>query len=368
MRSNPFYFEIKDVMTQFVAAFNNIIINRHDKSKNVRSRVHVRYVYAPKQRVVHDLSNKARHLTLPVVAVNITGVSRDSSRVFNKLEGSYFSGEERHRSSPKSDKSKDTYHMLQPVPVNISVSMSIMARYQTDIEQIISNFVPYCDPYIVISWKVPKGFTYYDQEIRTEIEWDGNLSMDYPDSISGTDPYRLSADTTFTIKAWLFKKHQETIQNIYKITTNITPVSEKEDFSFTLPFYDGITERSYIEGLGPPLTAAPYITHVGDDDKTQNKVVLGYNMSETSSVYISCNSINQLSGERVELFESENLNTLYPPFTGVSVDYNITNDNTIVVSSDSAPRGELYDIIVVSAGGYDTAIKSPLNNDGVIIS
>ena len=97
MREQPFYFEIKDIMTQFVGAFNNIIISRHGKDRKERSKVHVRYVYAPKQRVVHDLTNKARHLTLPVVAVNITGVSRDEGRVFNKLEGSYFASEETRR-------------------------------------------------------------------------------------------------------------------------------------------------------------------------------------------------------------------------------------------------------------------------------
>ena len=135
MKSNPFYFEIKDVMTQFVAAFNDIIINRHDKDKNVRSRAHVRYVYSPKQRVVHDLTNKARHITLPVVAVNISGIARDNDRVFNKLEGTYLKYGESHESH-------HTDHILQPVPVNIDVNMSILARYQTDIEQIISNFVP----------------------------------------------------------------------------------------------------------------------------------------------------------------------------------------------------------------------------------
>ena len=132
MKDKPFYFEVKDVMTQFVAAFNDIIINRHQKDRSVKSRLKVRYVYSPKQRVVHDLVNKARHLTLPVVAVNIDKISRDESRVFNKLTGAYFtSGEPTkrdHGSAPP-----ETSHMPQPVPINIDVSMSILARYQTDI-------------------------------------------------------------------------------------------------------------------------------------------------------------------------------------------------------------------------------------------
>ena len=31
MKESPFYFEIKDIMTQFVAAFNDIVIKRHNK-------------------------------------------------------------------------------------------------------------------------------------------------------------------------------------------------------------------------------------------------------------------------------------------------------------------------------------------------
>ena len=164
MKSDPFYFEIKDVMTQFVAAFNDIIIKRHDKYREARNRLKVRYVYAPKQRVIHDLTNKARHLTLPVVAVNIAGISRDPSRVFNKIYGQYLSEFERKYKTSETQGKNLSYHVPQPVPININVSMSILARYQTDVEQIISNFIPYNDPYIIISWKLPSSFYSKDVE------------------------------------------------------------------------------------------------------------------------------------------------------------------------------------------------------------
>ena len=95
-------------------------------------------------------------------------------------------------------------------------------------------------------------------------------------------------------------------------------------------------------------------------------MVLGYNLGETSSVYLSCNNINALSGERVQLFDKTGLNTLYPAFTGVSVDYDITSDNTIVIDDTIVPPGVMYDIVVVSAGGYDTAVNSPRHNQDVI--
>lgn len=368
MREQPFYFEIKDIMTQFVGAFNNIIISRHNKDRDVRSKVHVRYVYAPKQRVVHDLTNKAKHLTLPVVAVNINSVSRDESRVFNKIEGSYFASEETHISADRTDKSQTTYNMPQPVPVNIEVSMSILARYQTDIEQIISNFVPYNDPYIVISWKLPEGFSNKDEEIRSEVLWGGNLSINYPDDLTSTTPYRLAADTTFTIKTWLFKKHKAPITNIFKISTNISPVTALDDsFSFILPYYDDLTESSYTTGLGAPLTAAPFITHVDTDNYEENEII-GYNMKTTTAIYLSSSSINMLSGVEVVPFDNAYLTSLYPSFSGVPINYKIVNDNKIYFDIPEVPGNDTYDLIVQNIGGYDTALNSSLHGKGIFLS
>jgi len=89
VKAQTFHFEIKDLVTQFVAAFDDIIIKRYDKNRVPQTNIQVRYVYSPKQRVIYDLVNKAQNITVPVVAVNITNVSRDESRVFNKLAGFY---------------------------------------------------------------------------------------------------------------------------------------------------------------------------------------------------------------------------------------------------------------------------------------
>ena len=367
MRSNPFYFEIKDVMTQFVSAFNDIIINRHDKNKNVRSRIQVRYVYAPKQRVVHDLTNKARHMTLPVVAVNITGVSRDNERVFNKIYGSYFAG----NPGDNTNISTKTHHIPQPVPVDVNVSMSIMARYQTDVEQIISNFVPYSDPYIVISWKMPPRDGLDEQEIRSEVIWDGNLGMNYPDQLSSTEPYRLSCDTSFTIKTWLFKKIPDPSNNIMKITTNMTPTGpeEPQSFSFSLPFYDNVTERSYVESVGPGLTAAPFITHVFDH--ADQLEVLGYNLDTTTGAYLSSTEINQLSGQDVSVFDKNkdtNLHNMYPQFTGVEMNYRVQNANKIFIDKPHSVSQQETDIIITNPGGYDTSMNSSLHGKGIFLT
>ena len=135
MEKQTFYFEIKDLIVQFLAAFDNCVINRYD-GRSPKEKLEVRYVLAPKQRVLLDIINEEHNITLPVVAVDITSISRDESRVFNKIEGFYLPTKTNTQGNLVSK-------LLMPTPINISVSMSIITKFQLDMDQIISNFVPY---------------------------------------------------------------------------------------------------------------------------------------------------------------------------------------------------------------------------------
>ena len=226
MKSDPFYFEIKDLIKQFVAAFDGIVIKRYNKDRDIQDKIQVRYVYAPKQRVIHDIVNKSKHITLPVVAINISSVSRDPTRVFNKLDSSYYYSTLANTLTGDVG-TEDT--VPQPVPVNINISMSMLTKYQSDMDQILSNFIPYNNPYIVISWKVPGEFTDIPQEIRSEVLWNENVSLTYPTELTPDTPYRVSADTSFTIKGWLFRKHTTPVKTIFEVNASAHAVSSIED-------------------------------------------------------------------------------------------------------------------------------------------
>lgn len=239
MKNYTYHFEIKDLITQFVNAFDNIVIKRFDMNRSAKSSIQVRYVYSPKQRVMYDLVNRAQNLTVPVVAISIANVSRDENRVFNKIGGFYYSqGNTLATETAKSDFYKS------PVPVNITINMSILTKFQTDMDQIMSNFIPYNNPYIIISWKVPEamvedGFS-VPQEIRSEVLWNGSIALSYPTDIAASEKYRIVGDTSFTIKGWLFGDPIFPANNIFYIDSNFYNVSSLLDTT-----YDQLTSTSF---------------------------------------------------------------------------------------------------------------------------
>ena len=204
------------MVSQFVAAFDDVVISRYNKSRSVVDKIQVRYLYAPKQRVVYDIINKGQNLTIPAVAVNVTSVSRDEGRVFNKIFGNYDVIEQQQTSR----------FTPAPIPINIGMNMSIITKFQTDMDQILSNFAVYSNPYIVISWKVPSTFTSETVELRSEVLWSGDISLDYPLELQQNTTARITADTSFTIKGWLWPTSNTLSgSNIFTIDSHFTPVA-----------------------------------------------------------------------------------------------------------------------------------------------
>jgi len=266
VKNQTFHFEIKDIMTQFVAAFDNIIIKRFNDLRQPQSALQVRYVYSPKQRVLYDIVNKAQNITIPVVAVSIASIGRDDDRVFNKIGGFYFP-----QGTAENLKKGQTNYYNSPVPVNIGVNMSIITKFQSDMDQVLSNFVPYTNPYIILSWKVPEelvsnGFE-FPQEIRSEILWDGNITMGYPTDIAANEKYRVTGDTSFIIKGWLFTAayNSGTVSNIFYVDANLhtsTNITNYQELSTTnyYPVSSGVineTETVSISGY-PQITDINY--------------------------------------------------------------------------------------------------------------
>ena len=355
MQQFNYHWEVKDLLTMFLNAFDGAIVKRYNNARVASSAVAVRYVYSPKQRVLEDLVNKSQHITLPAVAFNINSISRDASRVFNKLEGHYY--------NIKSTDSASV-HTLQPIPINIGISISIMTRFQTDMDQILSNFVPWSDPYFIISWT---NESLPGQEIRTEVLWDGNLKMTYPMDLNNNQPARVTCDTNFTIKGWLFKSEQSPAGRIFKIDTNFYAVSSipqnQEAYGAIYNILNELNGSPYnetetVSAKPQPVFISRYTTVVGVSGTVD---IYGDMLNYTNAVYVSGSPGMFATIKNVTTFNTSNsLSAKYPTLYNVTpvIGYTIPSDNKVTVSYPAPLTEGIMDVILFNDAGYTNIIPN----------
>ncbi len=347
MRDYTYFFGLKTMITQFAAALNDVVIKRYDEERNPLSDFPVTLVYSPKQRVIYDLVNKSKQIILPVMSFSIGGIQRDPERVFNKLDGSYYDVD-RYGSNVYE-------HFRQPLPLDVTVNLSIISRYQADIDQIIDNFIPYFDPYIVIQWHVP-GFNHL---LNSPVIWSGNMNMVYPTDIDPSVNYHVVADTSFVIKGWAFKSLKGGVGKIYTINSTYTSLS-------TIPanFIDLTNDPTIVPSDHFTIHAAPKVLLVTPtlaiETSGQEFELYGDMFYGTSNVYLTGNS-TFTSGllTSINLFSNNTaLSSNFPAFSAVPVSsFTIINNNKMKFTLPTPTSAGFEDIIVVNHAGYSNLRK-----------
>ena len=362
MKNYTYNFEIKDLLTQFVAAFDDTVIKRFNRAGAPEQEVEVRYVFAPKQRIMHDVVNKAQNLQLPVVAVNLTSVSYDTDRVFNKLHNFDNASGVNSASSIRT-----------PTPVNLTVNMSILCRYMQDMEQILSNFIPYADPYIVLAWKEPVSDALDSDviEIRTEVLWDQTINLNTPTETTYSDKFRIIADTSFTIKGWLFRNQNETSNPIYFIENNFINTSPTYSFNQALTsleyeaFFDSLTADAGYDIDTISLSGIPEITNVYFNTSASLLEVNGP-VTVTSGAYTyNTNSYTLLGSHynETEFVLLSSNSTLTSGFTSLSTTYTGAVSGYLLPAANwTVLSDEVINItlpLLLDSGKFDIIIKNP---------
>lgn len=352
MKEETYHFEVRTLLAQFADAFNDIVIRRYDHERNVEDKIHCGFVYAPKTRTLHDLENKAKHIKIPIISVSVSGITRNVNRVFNKLDGPYFDP----------DLSNGFAEPLQPVPVDINVSMSIITRFQSDIDQILTNFMPYTDPYVVVSWRDP----HTEHEIRSTIKWDGNVSFEYPVNIAPNAQYRIIANTSFVIEGWVFKHVEKHSGKIYKIDLTYTAVSDlnKRYEALVAEQSDINTDYFTISGRGQVFNVQPYQVIPCEE---HNMALYGNMFESLCSLYVSGSDgvydnmtwQNPASG-------NFRISAMYPGFSGVEIDNWLTyGDNRLSFVLPPPLSAGNIDVIVFTEAGYglltEDSVRPTLN-------
>lgn len=358
MKSYTFHWEVRHILAQFEDAFSNIVIKRFDQNQTAQDQISVAFRYAPKTRTLHEIIQKNEHFKMPVVAISVGDMRRAPERVFTKIDGSRWT-------DTRSPTTSAWVHLLQPVPVDITVNMSIVARFQADIDQIITNFAPYCDPYVVVSWKWPQIIPFADFEIRSVIKWNESISFQYPYDISNNVPYRVIADTSFTIESWLFKKQPPDGKPIYVIDTSFTAVSaidaydvmleaETEDNTDYSTDYTVISARPQFVIADPPFVYQSVVVPINlygrmlDYTKRLFVSAADFSIFDTNSLLFSggIEFVNTLTGTRFI--------SAFPGFSGIEValsGWRIIDDHQIRLSPIPVSAGN-FDVIAWNEAGY----------------
>ncbi len=241
------------LLNQFVAAFDDTFIFRMTKTGEPKERIDVRYIFGPKDRIIHDIVNQNKQITLPVVAMNQTSIKRDASRMQNKEEYIY---------RPSMGGSHNVARQPQPIPVILNVECSILCRYKEDIDQIVSNFIPYCNPYFIIAWKVPESFGMdFIDEIRSEVSWSGEVTYENPTNLANSEKFRIVGSTAFSIKGWIFPADVLTQAPIYVVRTDFK-VANLENRIYTYDDLHSLSAVDYSTTDVITVSAFPEITNV----------------------------------------------------------------------------------------------------------
>lgn len=370
MKNYTFHFEVEDTLQQFAAALNDIIVKRYNQNRDAEDQIHVNFLYSPKSRTLNEIINKAQHHKMPCISISIGGMRRNNNRVFNKLDGSWWND-----TLTKTPSSANWANLLQPVPVDITVNVSILSRFQSDVDQIIANFVPYTDPYFIISWKWPDLIPFADFEIRSPVKWSENINFQYPTDFAKETAYWTNADTSFTIESWMFKNKPEDGKPIYVINHTFNAVSAIEDYAIMKSFEnETITDFWAISARPQSMIVEPFYVYIGTPTTSgaKNFNIVGKMMDYVDTVYLSSNNWNifdySTNGDflstgpsSVNLFSVSSFyaSADYPMFSGIALlssNWMITDKNNLSFTFTPLQTGN-FDVILLNTAGYGILSK-----------
>lgn len=329
--------EIQTNLKMFESAFDDTIIKRFNGRTGVaRDSIKVNYLYGPKSRILTDLLGKPDTVKFPIVAITTTGYAKDTERIKNKLQDIIYETPDKE------------YVNLRCIPFNINVQMTILSKYFEDVDQIVQNFAVYSNPYIVYSIKEPKS----GRELRVEVLWDGNVTLDYPGGTSDlppNSPFRTTATANFTIKTYLFRTNVTPIKPICFIPTDII-VTDKFYCNYdTLTAHtsgNGMRDSYLIEGSPKIRYVNPYYITEG---KTPTIKIQGDGYLNTFAVFVSGNT--DVYPNPTVYFPNSSHGDM-TPFYGIGVpEFNIISPREMTFTLPAPSASGFIDIVTVNPCG-----------------
>lgn len=357
MKTYTYHKELRIILAQVLNAFGDLIIKRLQEDDDTDSGDHiaVSLQYAPKQRVIYDLVNLNQHIQLPAMAITMASISYDKERTFNKIMG--FTVNQQYLSGGGS--------FPEPVPIKINLNFSILSRYQRDLDQILTCIYSNFYPYIIISYQHPD----IKQEVRCAVMWNGDINLTYPVDIQATAPYRIVADSSFTVYAWMYRNASNPYGIIHNIPTTFTAVSNIFDDYYSTRTYDNTnpitTDYFTVSGRPQINSISPYSEHIGTSGS--EFTIMGDMFQFVTNLVVSASPTTIYQNSAYQAFNpfvsSCNMSAMYPPFSGVQIlssNWTNINEHTIKFTLPTPLNYGFIDVIAVGSTGYGKLTQDSL--------
>lgn len=204
----------------FQRLFNNIKIERTDKNGQT-SWLRIPCVFGQRSRILKSFENRDRQsmYKLPLIVINRTGYSRQGDRLNNLHNEVKYEITSKNRN----------LQYLTPVPIDISYDVSVIAKYQADIDKIASNFMVFFNSNVWVSQEHPK---FEGVKLHNEIIMSDSVSEEHPDEFDGSQDDIVTSTFQFTFKTYLFGGTKQAKKKQTELSTVLSTVLSTYVYEF----------------------------------------------------------------------------------------------------------------------------------------
>jgi hypothetical protein len=317
MKFSSYNKEIRNATAQLLDAFDNIEIIRTANIGGTQKTlvITVPCVYGPRTRIIKNLEDRNKTLKLPITSVSLMGYARDAGRahsVNNVLE-----------LQPGGQGGINLMHNVA-TPIVITYELTAVAKYMSDLEQIVQNFIAIMNPDIYVTWENPQG----SGNLKTHVVWDGNIAIQNAEDISKDAPWRVSATTNFVVRTWIFPGREPYDTNLDSRIRKINFCNNYESDYF--PDLDGDGFPDDGDGVSLPVVFSKWYdnrTYGASMDEFYDKIKSGLILSPN---YDWLPILDDLSGSYWS-------NEMYGILSGNFYDFSVSGDLETLIENENNP-------------------------------
>ena len=193
MQIRNFNSELMFASILFARLFRNITILRALNKQNTEHRtVEVNCVIGNRSRIFKNLdASHTKGLSLPLIVVTRNGITINSDRNTNL----------HNEIKQQTMKNRIDYNLLSPVPLDIEFTVTLVSKWPSDIDMMLSNIIPFFHQDVYVSSRHPK---YYNVQYFSQVILGDNIQQDAVTELGNDQDDITTATLTFTFKTYMF--------------------------------------------------------------------------------------------------------------------------------------------------------------------